>query len=790
MKTKPFFSLLAFGTCLTVFAAASLPSTSSAANERFEEFFQPLRTTNATLSPDGIHLAYSVRQGDKININIIEVDNPKKLKTHVELGTDDEATPLLTTNDERTPLTILWMRWMTPTRLVIMTNRVGIGNYSNLGATYNSFGGPLSSEFVGGPPGTAGAIFGIDVDGKNPRTLVRAGEIKTTTTPMLRAPTLMPSGLANSPVGGDRVGALSEAAFSASWRTLRPSVFDFAADDSNALILRCQGGDFTQFFKLNTQTAKRVELNDEFIDEGFIPLFDRQGHLRGGLPDLLYGKPPFRYMFDKPPGFKLSRWRSLDELAGNSNGPGFSVSPETQFLERAIPLGFDENPDILYFASNLGRDKYGIYALNVKTGQRTDLALEDSTYDLIGPATHPAQNINPLLFDRYQRTLAGIRYIGQQRTTRWLRPEFQAFQEELELTFPEHNVEIVEWDRAEKRFLVFVSNATNPGAYYICEPGAKKARELVRQAAWTDSQKPQRLITFAVETTEGRKINGHLVFPRTARLDKVPLVVRCVSEPWERTPVDYLPEISAITEMGFAVLEIDSRGAWGFGINQREQFKNGYEQTYIEDLVTVIDQLSKTYRINPQHVALLGEGYGGYVALRGLQLKPDRFRCATTIDAPIDLQSWLEDQYWNARSVRSELNRTYYGDRAHLDEAPLIRHAETISRPVCLLAFPGLSGTPRTFIYREASRFAAALRRQGTTVELNDIPKEFVPDATGPQPDDGAKSHVLKLDQEYAQRLPRAEAAVYRQIEYFLNAYIYDYQVKLGPLKKLPDMGE
>jgi hypothetical protein len=47
----------------------------------------------------------------------------------------------------------------------------------------------------------------------------------------------------------------------------------------------------------------------------------------------------------------------------------------------------------------------------------------------------------------------------------------------------------------------------------------------------------------------------------------------------------------------------------------------------------------------------------------------------------------------------------------------------------------------------------------------------------------------VELDREFAQRLPKSQAAVYRKIEYFLNAYIYDYQVKLGPLKTLPDVG-
>jgi len=77
------------------------------------------------------------------------------------------------------------------------------------------------------------------------------------------------------------------------------------------------------------------------------------------------------------PATGLLRWKALDQIAGNRRrGPGFHVAPETFFAERAVPIGFDENPDLLYFAANIGRDTFGVYGLNLKNGQPTRFAFE------------------------------------------------------------------------------------------------------------------------------------------------------------------------------------------------------------------------------------------------------------------------------------------------------------------------------------------------------------------------------------------------------------------------------
>ena len=702
----------------------------------------PFRSTIASISTDGKYLAYSVRDKAKTAVVIVELDDPGKIKTAVTVGTDEDTLPMFSENGEPKPLAITWMHWVTPTRLVVMTNQITATRSVN-----------------------SGAILAMDADGKNYRVILDGRGLR-------RA------------VGPAQFGYATN--INRQLHEINPTIFDYAPNDPDSLIIQALAGSRSQFCKININSGKLTYLNDVRTGEAdFKPIFDRQGQLRGGLRGTRSSEPPFNYVLQKK-GLSLGRWINLDDVIDPSMTKGFSETPENFFGERSIPLGFDENPDLLYYASNVGHDTYGIYALSLNTGKRTDFAVEIPGCDLI--PTPVGHSILPaLVFDRFDRSLVGIRYEGALRTTHWLKPQFAAVQKDLEARFPGKNIEIQEWDKTATRFLFLVHGVADPGSFMVYEPAKNLAYDIVRRATWFDNHQQHRVMTFALDAADGHKITGLLTFPAAGRFATVPVVVRCPTNPSDRVTLDFQAESMAIADMGFAVLQVNSRSAWGFGIKQRESIKKGYEEILIADITTAIDYLSKNYRINPQRVALMGERYGGFVALRGLQLAPDRFRCAVTIDATLDLEAWMEYVRWTWKTPTLELTRSYYGNDQTFKEAALIRHPEKVTKPVCLLTYPGLDGMPRTQTYLQTRQFASALRRQGTPMEFDELEKDSAEGIENVQTAADSKSSLVELNREFAQRLPKAEAAVYRKIEYFLNAYIYDYQVKLGPLTKLPD---
>jgi len=213
--------------------------------------------------------------------------------------------------------------------------------------------------------------------------------------------------------------------------------------------------------------------------------------------------------------------------------------------------------------------------------------------------------------------------------------------------------------------------------------------------------------------------------------------------------------MNAIANMGFAVLQVNPRGTWGFGAKHRLAAQSAFDEIQIADIITVIDELAKGMPLNPKRVAIFGHDRGGYLAMRAAQLRPDRFRCAIGIEPTVNLAGWLAESRWTSGASAPALTRSFFGEKL-LKQNPLMDGAKTIARPVFVLAYRGLDGGPTTQYYLNARTFASAVDRA-------DVPGKF-----------------FDLSTDYMQGLPGARSEVMRNIEDFLNENIYAYNVKMG----------
>lgn len=730
---------------------------------RFKTLFQPFRTDSAALSPDGKHLAYSIRDGDALSVVVLEIDHPEVIKARVQVITDEAATPMLALQQrEKTPGIIRWMRWVTPTRLVVETNQIH----------------PHHDRMTGQWLNWRGAVLGFDADGRNARRLASPDDLPELTDSDFDGENPFSTRRDNRPLGtrADQPAAAEDDASTllttpeedeerasanpgaTQPRTLR--VFDFDAARPGAVTLvtsgapRATGNRSVGFHSLDTNTGKLTELANDLFASTRATLLDRQGIVRLTLPDSLLSRFPFRYEYLGAKG--KGRPQPLDQTPGLV---GFSVSPDNYFGERSVPLGFAEDPAFLYFASNVGRDTFGIYSVNLTTGERGKLAIENPAYDLINAPESGFPGEETLVFDRFTHDLAGIRYSAQLRTTAWTRPDWQDLQVRFEKMFPGRSVEITDWDEAGNRFLLSTEGPADPGAFYVFDRSTGRLLEFVRRAPWVDEKLTHATLPFSYATPDGARITGLVTVPRQPRLKPVPMVVLCPDQPWLRVRTDFQTEVHALADMGFAVVQLNGRGAWGLGLKQRQSLTAGFDLVQVEDVVTTITSLEKVFNVNLRRVALLGRGHGGFVALRALQTHPDKFRCAIALEAPVDLGDWLASQRWTGGEAQPQLTRAWLGDAARLKAAPLTRAPEQVTRPVLLLNYPGPAGEPHLPTFAAANAFASRVRRAGGPIEFGEL-------------------HV-----DYMRGLPAARAEVFDRLEQFLNTHIYDFQVKLKALE-------
>ncbi|MGC4074100.1 MAG: prolyl oligopeptidase family serine peptidase [Nibricoccus sp.] len=735
-----------------------IPPVGTAAPGRFYNLFRPFRTEAAALSPDGKLLAYSIREGDSLYVITVEVDNPSHVLAKILAGTTKTSTPILQPDlRENTPARIRWMGWATPTRLLIETN-------ANL-AMDN-----------GGVSNTSGAIFGVNADGSNARTLVTPRDVSSfenvaASTASFFSKISPSSGssnyLINTPDYDQYAAQLSGPVNRASsvvnhdndlpldtQLQRSPTFFDYAPGEPDWIVVRTSDSANYSLYRVNIHSGKLRYGSMEVTHDPVATLINRQGLIGCSIPNTMRTSFPHSFQIAKNSLVSLGRWKKLSTIVRNTPSD-FTVTAGNFFGERSFPLGFDENPDLLYYASNVGRDTYAVYGLDLKTGERAGKTIESPDVDLAIPGTEGFAASSPLVFDRYTRQLIGVRYQNIVRSAVWLRPDLQDAQASMEKTFPGRSVDILEWDETASRFLAIVRSPTEPGSFYVFDRTTRKASEFARRSDLPPESEPRFTRYFTIDNPAGGQLTGVIIIPNAVRQKPIPTIVMCADEPWQPTPAEFDGEINALVQMGFAVVQINPRGTWGFGARYRASAGVAFDEAQTADIVTAIDALAKTVPIHPQRVAIMGRDRGGFLALRAAQLRPDRFRCAIGINPTINLANWISYARWTTSDASPELTRAFFGNNI-LKTNPLMDDSKPLKRPVFVLSYRGSEGGSPTKMYLDARWFTHTVENSGT-------PTKF---------------WTLSLD--YMHRMPEARSEVMRNIEDFLNLNIYSYNVELG----------
>lgn len=706
----------------TVRLASPETRAATALEDRIASWYRPLLGEMVALSPDGERIAYTRHERNELVLYLASVDRPER---KIRLAVDDDRPVLF--SREKEPARLRFLRWVSPTRIIFSPTLRQTGTV---------------------PPAS---IFVVNADGSGARTLAKQDDFAYLYSPAGGGlPTLIsrPTTLLDSPVG-QRETLLIEAAGRRGGRDMVP----------------------TALFTLETTTGKLNLVREE--DSGGRYFYTRQGE-----PRLFYVMPPLsnRRSFEFNPGGTWGRWT---EMKAASTGPvagHFQVTLENYFGERAFPVGFGTDPNVFYFASNVGRDTYGLYAFDLRSKEPTPFAVEEPHVDLA--QLEPGLDRGALVFDEVSGELVGVRATGLTRFTRWLDPKFAELQRALEIMFPRRTVEILQWDDARLRFLLRVSADGEPGRYHVFARTENVMFEVLRSAPWINPTDLHQGTTFEFDTPAGVHLSGYLTLPRRPRLNPPPLLIAFSENPMSRAQPGFDREAQVLAEMGFVVARINHRGAGGFGVKHRLAIRTEGEHAPVEDAVAVVNWIAQRRAIDRRRVATYGRGLGGYLALRALQLAPDTFRCGVAINSPLSPQAWLQPppdpvNRGPDRSAEdtgrppppppprpinfgSEVQRAFFFQGAR-GLKPVLSEADKLTLPVMLVV-----DEPRDRVIGSQNRdLRSRLRRL-------DRAAEFYETGAG-----------------FDENLPAAQAKMFREMEGFFNLNLYDFNVKIGPSREV-----
>lgn len=781
--------LLAFGLLFALGFTSPLPAQSRA--EELALIFRPFETDQVTLSPDGRHLAYTERAGEKLDLVIRDLDANRLVRVPVGEARAEEMSGA----KEKTPARLTFLQWATAERLVFNLNDRNVWSVKADGSGAKRLADPTEfappPEFVGPlPTGMFAATAGADAPGI-PRPILETLQ-----------PVDQPVRIIALPRGDKYV--FVEAMMKDRGHDLRPQAVNTDGGGSSFGYNSNSNGNPRGVLRVDVNNGRAKDWGEAEVRADFL-LADQQGRPRVSRVPAGQRALESRFTYADAQGGK---WQPLDRLPVAA-GLNFQLNPQLRLGARSVPLAFDYDPNLLYFASNTGRDTYGIYALDLKKKQRTDVAIETAAADFIDPT---AARPSPLVFDHARRSLVGVRYTGAERATAWLDPELTEVQGILKAALPGRTAEILEWDDARSRYLVFASSHSDPGTYYLFHRENNRLDEIMTRAPWLPDYARNRSVSFGFVSPQGVSLTGYLTLPQRPRLKRAPLVALCHDGPWSRDQPGYNRWVQALASMGFAVVQVNYRGSTGFGQKHLQALRTGPDTVALADVAAAVDWVLKSGTVHPKLVALMGEGYGGYLALRGLQLYPEKFRCAVSVNAPTDLAVWVNPateaeaslglalaapfdselpgsggETTERRSDSQERNPTLSPDDSSLTNVGVLGRAPPTGRVYTAELRQAFLGSDFVRLRAISPASQPELVRNPVMIIQSDRAATYGGRSFAQAVSrNGVTAVFAGLSDDEAADLPQARAALFGQVEGFLNEHIYKYSVKLGETVVLP----
>lgn len=391
-------------------------------------------------------------------------------------------------------------------------------------------------------------------------------------------------------------------------------------------------------------------------------------------------------------------------LANDGKGWRTIYSAEIDYDFRLVGLTAD-GQSVLAISSR-GTDKFKVWALPVAGGDMT-LFYE-----------HPEHDVVSVIHDRFTGAPAGFSIGGPEPSVHWTDAKMVSIQNAVSKAFPGHITQVFDRSADHKRIVAYVDNASSPPVYYLIDFG-KGSADIIGDAypalagATLGDQE-----TTSYKSRDGIEIPAYLTTPPGREAKNLPLVVFPHGGPYARDDSGFDWWTQFLATRGYAVLQPQFRGSWGFGAGH---FRAGHRQwgrAMQDDITDGVNYLVGKGVADPKRICIVGASYGGYAALAGAAFTPDLFVCAVSVNGIADIPSMAGfirkrsgDDSNALRSWRDLIGDPSDEDLANFSPA---RAIDKIRIPILLV-----HGTNDTVVpFEQSQNFARSMGGASGRVEL------------------------------------------------------------------------
>jgi dipeptidyl aminopeptidase/acylaminoacyl peptidase len=377
---------------------------------------------------------------------------------------------------------------------------------------------------------------------------------------------------------------------------------------------------------------------------------------------------------------------------------------KNNFNDRVEPVAFTGEGSNFYALSNVNRDKTALIEINAETGKEVKVVYASDKADIL--------DVN---YSKAKRRLELVAWEEAKPQKRFLDADIKKMYDNLSGKIKGDQIDIVDRDSAENKFIIVSSTDKNPGSYYLYERSSDKVTKL---ADINPETKPEELCDMqpvSFKASDGMLINGYLTIPKGKERRNLPVVVMPHDGIWGRSSWGYDAEVQFLANRGYAVFQVNFRGSAGYGKAFRTA---GFKQVggkIQQDITDGVRWLIANKIANPKKIAIFGGSFGGFSALYGVSFHPEVYNCAIVKYGLINFFTYLKDV---PPFVKPYLKMTYEmvgnpeTDADQLRAISPVFHTDKIKSP--LLIFQGAKD-PRANI-SELNQFVRELKKRNVPV--------------------------------------------------------------------------
>ncbi len=388
---------------------------------------------------------------------------------------------------------------------------------------------------------------------------------------------------------------------------------------------------------------------------------------------------------------------------------------------------FTLDPNIVLVESTAGRDHSAIYEYNIRERKMGEIAF-----------AHPIFDSSGVVLSRSQADygeILGFGYEGERNRVYWVDEGLASLEQQARKALGVREVAVQwtdiasgdkskfnvgdgadiaigDWSDDRSRVIIRRSGGSVPPEYYLMADGRLR---LLGRAYPELREAPLgkvRLVQYAAR--DGLMVPGVLTTPDPAvhGAGPYPTIITPHGGPWARDNLDW--DQSGWTQYfasrGYAVLQPQFRGSQGWGQRLWRAGDREWGRAMQDDNDDGAKWLIAEGIADPKRIAIHGYSYGGYAAMMAAVRPNGIYRCAAAGAGPATIDQFKRGTF-NSRFLREFQHPTADG------EDPLRRVTE-VSIPVLL--YTGDRDT--NVLPAESESFAAALRREGKSVDLKILP--------------------------------------------------------------------